>query len=134
MTFILSNSYVGDWFVLYQLSKNVDSYFFRMFITELEKSLKENQPPQISAPEQPSQVFSSNQPSRLGSLDIGRKKAKRKHGNKSSNKRGCRTALVLHPNQSAVSFQDDSSDSSVPKIKVDEASAPTDEEYKVEDV
>ena len=133
MTFILSNSYVGDWFVLYQLSKNVDSYFFRMFITELEKSLKENQPPQISAPEQPSQVFSSNQPSRLGSLDIGRKKAKRKHRNKSSNKRGS-TALVLHPHQSAVSFQDDSSDSSVPKIKVDEASAPTDEEYKVEDV
>ena len=31
--------------MLYQLSKNVDSYFFRMFISELEKDMKDEDEP-----------------------------------------------------------------------------------------
>ena len=33
---------MGDWFVLYQLSKNVDSFFFRMFINELDKGMRDD--------------------------------------------------------------------------------------------
>jgi hypothetical protein len=29
LKFVLSRCYIGDWFVLYQLSKNVNTYFFR---------------------------------------------------------------------------------------------------------
>ena len=39
---MLNESHIGDWFVLYQLSKNVDSYFFRSFMKELELELKAN--------------------------------------------------------------------------------------------
>ena len=37
---IMSKCHVGDWFVLFQLSKNVNMYFFRAFVKELAKSLK----------------------------------------------------------------------------------------------
>jgi len=37
---IMSKCYIGDWFVLFQLSKNVNMYFFRAFAKELAKSLK----------------------------------------------------------------------------------------------
>jgi len=37
---IMSKCYIGDWFVLFQLSKNVNMYFFRAFVKELAKSLK----------------------------------------------------------------------------------------------
>ena len=36
----MSKCYIGDWFVLFQLSKNVNMYFFRAFAKELAKSLK----------------------------------------------------------------------------------------------
>ena len=36
----MSKCHVGDWFVLFQLSKNVNMYFFRAFVKELAKSLK----------------------------------------------------------------------------------------------
>ena len=36
---ILSKCQLGDWFVLYQLSKNVNMYFFRSFIKELRHGL-----------------------------------------------------------------------------------------------
>ena len=36
----MSKCYIGDWFVLFQLSKNVNMYFFRAFVKELAKSLK----------------------------------------------------------------------------------------------
>ena len=35
---VLGHCYLGDWFVLYQLSKNSNSYFFRYFLKHLEKS------------------------------------------------------------------------------------------------
>jgi len=34
---VLSNCYLGDWFVLYQLSKNSNTYFFRYLLRHLEK-------------------------------------------------------------------------------------------------
>ena len=34
---IVSKCHLGDWFVLYQLSRNVNMYFFRSFIKELGK-------------------------------------------------------------------------------------------------
>ena len=34
---IVSKCHLGDWFVLYQLSRNVNMYFFRTFIKELGK-------------------------------------------------------------------------------------------------
>ena len=40
--YILDESYVGDWFVLYQLSKNVKSDFFRRFMKEFESQLRDN--------------------------------------------------------------------------------------------
>ena len=36
---ILSKCQLGDWFLLYQLSKNVNMYFFRSFIKELRHGL-----------------------------------------------------------------------------------------------
>merc|ERR1711997_765786 len=39
--YIMKHAYVGDWFVLHQLSKNVNTYFFREFVKELRIELKE---------------------------------------------------------------------------------------------
>jgi len=39
--FILSKSNLGDWFVLNQLGKNVNMYFFRAFVKELRNELRE---------------------------------------------------------------------------------------------
>ncbi len=41
ISFVLKKLYIGDWFVLYQLSKNTNMYFFRAFIKELRYELKE---------------------------------------------------------------------------------------------
>ncbi len=38
--YVCSKAYIGDWFVLYQISKNVNMYFFRAFIKELRRDLK----------------------------------------------------------------------------------------------
>eukprot|EP00092_Neocalanus_flemingeri_P010764 GFUD01011593.1.p1 GENE.GFUD01011593.1~~GFUD01011593.1.p1 ORF type:complete len:526 (+),score=111.55 GFUD01011593.1:72-1649(+) len=38
---ILDQGQIGDWFVLYQLSKNSNPYFYREFIRELAKDLKQ---------------------------------------------------------------------------------------------
>jgi len=38
--YILSKGQIGDWFLLYQLSKNCSSYFYREFIKELAHELK----------------------------------------------------------------------------------------------
>jgi len=38
---ILDQGQIGDWFVLYQLSKNSNYYFYREFIRELSKDLKQ---------------------------------------------------------------------------------------------
>ena len=35
---VLDHCYLGDWFVLYQLSKNSNTYFFRYLLSYLEKS------------------------------------------------------------------------------------------------
>jgi len=35
---VLGHCYLGDWFVLYQLCKNSNSYFFRYLLRFLEKS------------------------------------------------------------------------------------------------
>ena len=37
-TQVLGHCYLGDWFVLYQLCKNSNSYFFRYLLRSLEKS------------------------------------------------------------------------------------------------
>ena len=37
---VMANCYIGDWFVLYQISKNVNMYFFRAFMKELQHDLK----------------------------------------------------------------------------------------------
>ncbi len=42
INFVLNKLYLGDWFVLYQLSKNTNMYFFRGFIKELRYELKEH--------------------------------------------------------------------------------------------
>lgn len=39
--YVLNRCYLGDWFLLNQLSKNVNIYFFRAFIKELKMDLKE---------------------------------------------------------------------------------------------
>jgi hypothetical protein len=41
LRFVLNQCYLGDWFVLLQLSKNVNHYFFREFVRELRNDLKE---------------------------------------------------------------------------------------------
>merc|ERR1712215_286715 len=40
LEYVLSKCQVGDWFVLYQLSKNCNPYFYREFIRELAIELK----------------------------------------------------------------------------------------------
>jgi len=40
LEYVLHKSQIGDWFVLYQLSKNTNRYFFREFIKELAQELK----------------------------------------------------------------------------------------------
>lgn len=42
LSYVLARCYIGDWFVLHQLSKNVNIYFFRCFIKMLKQELKEN--------------------------------------------------------------------------------------------
>lgn len=37
---VLESCYLGDWFLLYQLSKNANAYFFRYFLKHLEKNLQ----------------------------------------------------------------------------------------------
>merc|ERR1719295_2469791 len=38
---VMTRCYVGDWFVLNQLSKNVTPYFFRSFVKELRAEMRE---------------------------------------------------------------------------------------------
>lgn len=40
LDYILAKGQLGDWFVLYQLSKNCNPYFFREFIKELSRDLR----------------------------------------------------------------------------------------------
>ncbi len=40
LRFVLDRCYVGDWFVLQQLSRNVNVYFFREFIKELRNDMR----------------------------------------------------------------------------------------------
>ena len=40
LEYVLSKCQIGDWFVLYQLSKNCNPYFFREFIKEFAIELK----------------------------------------------------------------------------------------------
>merc|ERR1719350_528741 len=40
LDYVLAKSQIGDWFVLYQLSKNCNPYFYREFIRELARELK----------------------------------------------------------------------------------------------
>ena len=40
LDYVLAKSQIGDWFVLYQLSKNCNPYFYREFIRELARDLK----------------------------------------------------------------------------------------------
>ena len=40
LEYVLSKCQVADWFVMYQLSKNCNQYFFREFIRELAIELK----------------------------------------------------------------------------------------------
>ena len=35
LQYVLNKSYLGDWFVLYQLAKNCNPYFYREFIRYL---------------------------------------------------------------------------------------------------
>jgi len=46
---ILDQGQIGDWFVLYQLSKNSNPYFYREFIRELAKDLKQKPKQSLSA-------------------------------------------------------------------------------------
>jgi len=40
LQYVLNKSQVGDWFVLYQLAKNCNPYFYREFVRELARELK----------------------------------------------------------------------------------------------
>ena len=40
LDYVLAKAQIGDWFVLYQLSKNCNPYFFREFIKEFAIELK----------------------------------------------------------------------------------------------
>ncbi|XP_040572044.1 innexin inx2 [Lepeophtheirus salmonis] len=40
LDYVMAKSYIGDWFVLHQLGKNVNRFFYREFIKELCKELK----------------------------------------------------------------------------------------------
>ena len=67
LKYILSKGQLGDWFVLYQLCKNSNPFFFRDFVKELaidlkkspkksrSTSKKESLPPTPSAPKRSSQ-------------------------------------------------------------------------------
>ncbi len=39
--FVLSKCFLGDWFVLAQIGKNVNTYFYRAFLKELSNELRE---------------------------------------------------------------------------------------------
>lgn len=41
LRFVLGKCYIGDWFVMYQLAKNVNRYFLREFIKGLRDELRE---------------------------------------------------------------------------------------------
>ncbi|XP_023213455.1 innexin inx2-like isoform X2 [Centruroides sculpturatus] len=43
LKFIVSSTNIGDWFVLYQLSKNIDTLLFRDVISELARKLEEGE-------------------------------------------------------------------------------------------
>merc|ERR1711931_562394 len=43
LDYVLAKGHIGDWFVLYQLSKNCNPYFYREFIRELAMDL-DNRP------------------------------------------------------------------------------------------
>jgi hypothetical protein len=45
--FVLSKCFLGDWFVLAQIGKNVNTYFYRAFLKELSNELKEAQTIQV---------------------------------------------------------------------------------------
>ena len=40
LEYVLAKCQIGDWFVLYQLAKNCNPYFYREFIRELARDLK----------------------------------------------------------------------------------------------
>jgi len=42
VSYVTSKCFIGDWFVLYQISRNVNMYFFRTFIKELRRDMKKN--------------------------------------------------------------------------------------------
>jgi len=42
LQYVLAKGQIGDWFVLYQLSKNCNPYFYREFIRELAKDMSNN--------------------------------------------------------------------------------------------
>ena len=46
---ILDQGQIGDWFVLYQLSKNSNYYFYREFIRDLAKDLKQKPKQSLSS-------------------------------------------------------------------------------------
>jgi hypothetical protein len=110
LTNILNKSHVGDWFVLYQLSKNVDSFFFRMFINELEKGMRDDASIQIQPPT-PSEKSD--------------KRTSRRNSNRNS-----KTPFFLRPSRSEVSIEVESASDSEPK-KIDEEPEPEDGTFDV---
>jgi hypothetical protein len=64
LEYILDKAQLGDWFVLYQLSKNVNPYFFREFIKELALDLR--QKPKRSRSRSKSRTSVGNGRSTLG--------------------------------------------------------------------
>ena len=40
LQYVVTKCYMGDWFVLCQLAKNCNPYFFREFVRELARELK----------------------------------------------------------------------------------------------
>jgi len=58
-SYVVSRCFIGDWFVLYQLSKNCNMYFFRTFIKELRRDMKKNPKRHIHSLSQPP-VFDAN--------------------------------------------------------------------------
>jgi len=58
-SYVVSRCFIGDWFVLYQLSKNCNMYFFRTFIKELRRDMKKNPKRHIHSLSQPP-VFDVN--------------------------------------------------------------------------
>mgnify|MGYP001237473094 CR=1 FL=1 len=72
LKYLMTKCHLGDWFVLYQLSKNCNKYFYREFIKELAIDLKrrpkkskcrmENQSGLTSFPPSPSAPKRSKSP------------------------------------------------------------------------